>query len=173
MGKVVRVLYKTVRITAAVLLAAVLLTYRDLTGIFVDSETYRSATCWIVIHHDAVNRPVSVKEIQDYHKEVNGWESGFGYNFYLKNGKIYQLHELNACTAHAKYFNCNAVSICIHSEDKHDLRTQINLIVLVNTLKLVYNIDKRNIVGHCELPNNDTQCPELNLEKFKLWILGK
>lgn len=146
--------------------------YRDLTGIFTDSEKYRRETLYIVIHHDGVERPVSVKEVQDFHKEVRGWESGFGYTFYLKNRKIYQLHELEACTAHAVGFNCNCVSICLHSEDKHDFRTQLNLILLVNILKAKYQIKKCNILGHCDLPFNDTKCPELDLKNLKKWIIG-
>ena len=173
MAKVIRVLLKVVCITAAAATIATLATYRDLTGIFLDAETYRDTTLYIIIHHDGADKPISIKAIQDYHKDVNGWESGFGYNFYLKNGKIYQLHEVNACTANALGYNCNAVSICIHTPDKHDTRTQLNLILLVNALAIKYDIKKDHIVGHGELPNQrNTRCPELNLEKLRKWIIG-
>ena len=87
MAKVVRVLLKVVLIISIIETIWALATYRDLTGIFVDAETYRDTTAYIIIHHDAADKPVSVKAVQDYHKNVKGWESGFGYNFYLKNGK--------------------------------------------------------------------------------------
>lgn len=173
MAKIVRVLLKVVLIISIIETIWALATYRDLTGIFVDAETYRDTTAYIIIHHDGADKPVSVKAVQDYHKNVKGWESGFGYNFYLKNGKIYQLHEVNACTANALGYNCNAVSICIHTPDKHDTRTQLNLIILVNALKLKYQIPTGNVVGHCDLPNQgNTQCPLMDINKLRKWIIG-
>lgn len=173
MAKIIRVLFKTIFLISLLPTVYFLATYRDLTGIFVDAEKYRSETKLIAVHHDGIERKVSIKEIQDYHKDSCGWESGFGYNFYLKNGKIYQVHELNACTAHAIGFNCNAVSICLHTSDKHDFRTQLNLILLINFLKLKFDIEKQNIVGHRDLPGNDTKCPDLDMNKVRTWIIGK
>lgn len=125
-----------------------------------------------MIHHDGIDRPTNINEIEYQHKVINQWETGFGYNFYLKDGKVYQMNGIDHSTGHAYGYNHNAVSVCVHQEDKYDARTRANLYVLLWYLKIRYSIPKERIVGHGELPNQrGTLCPEMNMDSIRKLLI--
>ena len=154
-----------------ILLSLVLyaLCFRDLKGVFFTDKNFRTETKYIVIHHDDICRDNSIKEIDDFHKEERGWEVGFAYHYYVKDGKINQLHNPDAVLPHALACNYNAVAICIHTADKHKLLEQIELIILVKYLMFKYNITKENVKGHCEV-NSCTKCPLIDMNELRKWL---
>lgn len=143
--------------------------YRDLTGVFNIDKHFRTETKYIVVHHDNINRECTLKEIEDYHRDSLGWQNtGFAYNIYIKDGKVYQMHELNGVGAATLSYNQNTIAVCVHTADKHQLSTQIALILTLRFLMSYYGISKEQIKGHCDL--NSTKCPELDLENLKKWL---
>ena len=47
--------------------------YRDVTGVFFNDLEKRTTTDFIIIHHDAICRDCSIKEIDDFHRDSCGW----------------------------------------------------------------------------------------------------
>ncbi len=143
-------------------------TYRDYTGIYQDRERLRDTTILAVIHHDAIPHPTSINDIEVQHKVINKWESGFAYTFYLKGGKVYQMHGIDDCSGHAFGYNSNAVSVCVHTPEKYQIRTRINLWMVILFLKIYYGLSSDEIVGHGELQNqNFTTCPEMDMDSLR------
>ena len=139
-----------------------------MTGVFSTDKNFRSKTSYIVIHHDDICRECSLKEIDDYHRDSCGWSCGFAYNVYVKDGKVYQMHSLDAALAHTLGYNSQAVGVCFHTADKQDLQTQITLILTLKFLMIKYDVPKDRVVGHCDL--NTTKCPGIDLKKLKRWL---
>ncbi|MBQ3656825.1 MAG: N-acetylmuramoyl-L-alanine amidase [Bacteroidales bacterium] len=142
--------------------------YRDVTGVFSTDTDFRKTTKYIIIHHDDICRETCIKEINDYHRDSCGWSCGFAYNLYIKDGKVFQVHDLNAALAHTKGYNHQAVGVCFHTADKQDLQTQVALIITIKFLMIKYNIPKERVVGHCDL--NTTKCPGIDLNKLQRWL---
>lgn len=141
----------------------------DLTGVFGIDKNFRTETKFIVIHHDAVDRECSLKEIEDYHRDTLGWKNtGFAYNLYIKGGRVYQVHALDAYNAATLGYNHNTIGVCIHTADKYKLTSQIALILTLRYLMYRYGLTKEDIKGHCDL--NCTKCPELDLKRLKKWL---
>ncbi len=143
--------------------------YRNLTGVFSSDTKFREKTEYIIVHHDAVCRDCSIKEIDLFHKEVRGWDSGFAYHYYISGGKINQVHCADAVLPNAIGYNRNAVAVCLHTDDKGEIINQIELITLIKILMIKYNIPKDRVKGHCEV-NSCTQCPEIDLESLRKWL---
>jgi len=151
-----------------IVIALYFLSYRDLKGVFSIDKNFRSTTKYIIVHHDAINRDCTVDEINDFHRDSCGYSCGFAYPLYIKGGKVYQVHDLNAKTAHTEGLNNQAVAVCVHTADKKDLKTQILLVVTIRFLMWYYDIPKENVRGHCDF--NDTKCPEMDLKKLREWL---
>ena len=141
----------------------------DLTGVFNVDKNFRNETKFIVIHHDDIFRDCSLLEIEIYHRDTCGYEiTGFAYNIYIKDGKVYIVHNLDTKGAHTKGYNSQTIGVCIHSADRDKLSTKILLILTVKFLMIKYGLSKEFVKGHCDL--NDTKCPEINLENLKKWL---
>jgi len=143
--------------------------YRDVTGVFFNDLEKRTTTDFIIIHHDAICRDCSIKEIDDFHKIVRGWDSGFAYHYYISGGKINQVHCADAVLPNAIGYNRNAVAVCFHTNDKGEIINQIELITLIKILMIKYNIPKDRVKGHCEV-NECTKCPEIDLNELRKWL---
>lgn len=142
--------------------------YRDVTGVFSTDNDFRTITNYLIIHSDEIYRETCVKEIDDYHRDTCGLSCGFAYNIYVKDGKVYQVHKLDAALAHTIGYNHQAVGICFHAADKNDFQTQLALIITIKFLMIKYNIDKEHVKGHCDF--NNTKCPGIDLNKLKRWL---
>lgn len=144
--------------------------YQDLTGVFNHDKFFRTVTLYIVVHHDDINRECTHKEIEDYHRDTLGWQNtGFAYNIYIKDGKVYQMHQLDGVGAATRSYNSNTISVCFHTADKDKLSNKICLIVTLKFLMIYYGIPKENIKGHCDL-NRDTKCPDFDLNTITKWL---
>lgn len=168
MAKVFRRGCKIILVTLVLIAIYFFATYRDYTAIYNNKSEKRDTTILIVVHHDGVDRETSVNEVQVQHKEINKWESGFAYHFYLIDGKIIQMHKLSDATGHAFGFNRNSVAVCVHQQDKYKVRTRVNLWATIFFLKIRYNLSSHKISGHGELPDqNGTRCPDMNMDSLR------
>ena len=168
-----RVVVITLKISAVLALVGYAIFQRqvvDLRGVFSIDKNFRSTTKYLVIHHDNIWRKNSVKEIEDYHRDTCGYtQTGFAYNIYISGGRVYIIHNLDAYNAATKGYNSNTIAICIHSEDKTKLSSQIALILTIRYLMFRYDIPKDRVVGHCDL-NPKTVCPEIDFKLLRKWL---
>lgn len=140
---------------------------RNCIGIFKENGQ-REKTDFIIIHHDSISKVTNnILAIHDYHVS-----KGFGtiaYHYYIdKNGVVFQLHDENSISPHARQYNSNSVGICLNGNFEIDSlygRQELNLKRLIFYLKLKYKNAK--IVGHKELLQ--TKCPgkNINLDKIR------
>lgn len=144
--------------------------FQDLRGVFNHDKYFRTETLYAVIHHDDIYRQCTHREVDTYHRDTLGWENtGFAYNIYVKDGKVYLMHDLDGVGAATRSYNSKSISICFHSADRDKLSTKLCLIVTLKFLMYYYGIPKENIKGHCDL-NNDTKCPDYDITQLTQWL---
>lgn len=127
---------------------------------------------YLIVHHTERNNdfPLFVKF---RHIFLRNWDD-IGYHFLIGNkrpftrdGKLYIGRPENRIGAHAFGFNEESLGIClIGNLDKNKpSRKQIKtLIDFLKEKKDQYDIPKKNILGHHELPNVKKSCPGKNLD---------
>lgn len=170
MAGMVRILKRIALVLVAVMALYIANTYRNIVGVFTHNDTkIRQSTDWIIIHHDAVNRESDLYEIQANH--LKEWHDYFPYTIYCKGGKIYQTRPLDVQTSHAIGRNSNGIAVCIHTADKENLLDQFNMVFAVWCLQLYYHIPRDRVVGHGEIENNNTACPEMDMRKFRSYLI--
>lgn len=161
-------------VSVFVALAYCCLTFRDQTGLVLLRENKvldRASTENIVIHYDSIFRATSIQEIQHQHHDINGWESGFAYHFFLMDGKVHLTRPINSQSPHAFGFNDNSIAICIHATNIHSIRDRINLWLLIEILKIKYQLETCQVRGHGELPGNKTECPGFDMDSLRSTLL--
>lgn len=131
---------------------------------------------FITIHHDGISRPVTLDEINRYHKDSCEWSSGIAYHYFIDSDKIYRIRDERQRGTHVLNGNTGNIGICIHGnfdESRPTLKQQILIIILINKLCYDYQIPKENIKGHRDWVDNNKSCPGRNfdLEGLKKWIL--
>lgn len=136
----------------------------------------RSYTDMIVIHHTGgKDIDASAEQIHEWH--INADYSGIGYHFVVrKDGTIERGRPVDTIGAHA--FGENYHSIGIHLSGDFD-KTIPTMAQIEMTSMLTANlcadfgipIDKKHIVGHCDLMATD--CPGRNLYEKIAIIVGK
>ena len=169
MGKYFRLLCRTLFIITLICFVWCLLCFEDYSEKWPEN-TYkkRISTTLIVIHHDAINHQTTPDDIQIYHRDSLKWESGIAYTFFLMGEKVYQTKKLDQCGGHAFGFNQNSIGVCVHTPDKYNIITRINLWLITNFLMFYYDLDETKVKGHGELPNQkETICPDLNMDSLR------
>ena len=137
--------------------------------------TQKTIPKFITIHHDGVDHPITLSKINIYHLDSCGYSCGFAYHYYIDNEKIYKIRNEETKGAHVLNANTANIGICLHGnfdKSKPTLKQQILLIVLVNYLKLKFDIQKQNIKPHNDWEQNNTHCcgQNFDFEKFKTFI---
>lgn len=138
--------------------------YKDVSVVFGESRQ-RAETKYIIVHHDCIDHETTIADIDEYHRNHNQWGSGFAYNFYLKDSKVYQVKPTDAPTANAQGHNYDAVSICVHGNfDKEEvtMTQQFELYLLIQYLRIRY--PDAELKAHCDI--NETSCCGDNLIKL-------
>ncbi|GAB3656419.1 N-acetylmuramoyl-L-alanine amidase [Glycomyces tarimensis] len=112
-----------------------------------------------VAHHSGADDDQTVKEIQRYHMDSNGW-SDVGYNFLVdKHGKIYEGRGWLGIGAHAHGHNTATIGVCVIG----DYRSRRPTKAALNAVAWLYQEAKRrkgrslSIFGHRDL--GSTACP--------------
>ncbi len=162
MGKIIRFLYKCAAIALAVK-GAVSIVYQDVTDLFPAIQD-KVETKYITIHHTATMQHYTIGEVDNHHRNNNGWGSGFAYHVYIRDHKISLVHKLSDATGHALHHNSDAVAICVAGDydvENPDWLTLAELWVVQKTLSLIY--PEAQLTAHCDL--NETSCCGKNLLK--------
>ena len=131
----------------------------------------RPRTDFIVIHHIAAKKG-NVNDIAQIHIKEHKW-STIGYHYFVrKDGTIIQIKPDDEVAPHALHFNDNCVAICLEgnfSEEFLQDEQKEALIYIVKEMQKKYQISKQNVVRHCDLEGNNTECcgVKFNLEEIK------
>jgi len=119
--------------------------------------TPRSKTKYIILHH-AKSKKCTIKDIENWHIDENGW-SGIGYSYFVrKDGTVYEGRPINMIGAHTKGFNDVSIGICFEGdfEIEHMNDTQMNTAIkLINFVQETYP----DTVVKCHDDFMRTACP--------------
>ena len=132
----------------------------------------------IIIHHTATDKPVTLQQIEDFHRAQSwGKGCGFAYHYYVTDSAIYQLHAETAKTNHADngWFNRRSISICLagnFEERKPTFKEIKNLIYTVVLLQIRYTIPPRRIYSHGDVSIDNTACCGKELKKLLNYLKG-
>ena len=132
----------------------------------------------IIIHHTATDKPVTLQQIEDFHRSQSwGRGCGFAYHYYVTDTAIYQLHADTAKTNHAEngWFNRRSISVCLagnFEERKPTLKELKNLVYTVVMLQIRYKIPPRRIFAHGDVSKENTACCGKELKKLLNLIKG-
>lgn len=118
---------------------------------------------YIVIHHTASTRDMTVQEIHQLHlNQGENWK-GIGYHFYIdKQGVIWRGRPEEMSGSHALDYNFVSLGICLSGNFETEQPTDNQLKKLSELLQYLKNkYGNVQVVGHRDL--NATACPGKNL----------
>lgn len=118
---------------------------------------------YIVIHHTASTRDMTVQEIHQLHlNQGENWK-GIGYHFYIdKQGVIWRGRPEEMSGSHALDYNSVSIGICLSGNFETEQPTDNQLKSLSELLQyLKQKYGNVQVVGHRDL--NATACPGKNL----------
>lgn len=130
----------------------------------------RTSTEFLIIHHTAGKGKVN--DICRVHFGERKW-STVGYPFVIdEDGTVYQLKPDDEVSPHSYHYNNNSIAICcIGNFNNYPMpKAQYEaLCKLTRRLMKKFNLAKDDILRHCDLKGNNTECPGkyFNLEKFR------
>lgn len=131
---------------------------------------------YITLHHDGIDRPTTLNEIDRYHRDTCKWESGFAYHYYISEDKIYKCRDEHQIGTHVKNGNGGNIGICVHGDfnkTRPTLKQQILILILINKLVCQYQIKIENIKRHQDWEQNKTSCcgNNFDFDAMKQYIL--
>ena len=136
---------------------------------------------YVIIHHTATEN-ATFRSIDEYHREVRGWEHGAGYHFIIGNGQGIDDGEIfptprwkeQLTGSHAGGPKWNRMSIGIalvgnFEETKPSKQQMESLVKLSHYLARRFSIPADNFMGHRDCPVAATLCPGKNFpfKEFK------
>ena len=120
----------------------------------------------ITIHHSGT-KSGDAFSFAKYHVDHNDWP-GIGYHFViLRNGEIQWTNDLGITSYHTGGRNTGNIGICLVGSGSFTKKQTEALIALIEHLKNDLAIPVRRIIGHKEHPNQQTVCPDLNMETVR------
>jgi len=127
----------------------------------------RSATEYVVIHHTAGRQDGTVNDICKVHFGEHQW-STIGYHYFVAaDGTVYQLKPDGEVAPHSFHYNNNAVAICCSGNfnDYPMPEPQYRaLLKLTRQLLSKYKLTEKDVLRHCDLKGNQTECPGRNFD---------
>lgn len=126
----------------------------------------------ITVHHSAT-RTGSSESFARYHTEVLQWP-GIGYHFViLRSGVIEQCWDEDVISYHTRGQNTGNLGICLTGNGSFTHRQTISLIKLIRSLQKKWNIPVSSVKGHREWPNQQTECPGMNMNKLRSQLVPR
>lgn len=130
----------------------------------------RTSTEYLIIHHTAGNPNGTVNDLCRVHFGERGW-STVAYPFYIGNdGTVYQLKPDDEVSPHSFHYNNNAIAICcsgnFNDYPMPDAQYEA-LLKLTRRLLKKFNLTPNDVLRHCDLPGNQTECPGRNFDLTK------
>lgn len=134
---------------------------------------------YIVIHHSATDKGNAAEF--DAHHRKRGWDE-LGYHFVIDNGNggadgrievggRWRAQKTGAHTGGTpgNEYNEYGIGICLVGDFRNHLPSAAQLASLrqlVDSLGARYDISPEHIIGHCDAPNANTQCPGAALRRY-------
>jgi LysM repeat protein len=136
---------------------------------------------YIIIHHSATDYG-SALAFDKAHLNRGFW-NGLGYHFVIDNGTNSKaagqievsprwIKQQDGAHCKAGNMNTRAIGICVvgdYTTDRPSSAQMDSLMYLVKKLQDYYNIPRRNIMGHGQVPGASTECPGRNFPWNEFW----
>ena len=139
--------------------------FRDQMGVYVTDKRFLNNTknLSIVVHHTASDNPFTIDEINRYHRDSCGWESGFAYHFFVTDSVVYRVHCDTARTIHAgnQYYNNNAIAVCLAGNFENrqpNIMELKNLFETLIFLQIKHQIPFNRVHSHGAISDCKTAC---------------
>ncbi len=126
---------------------------------------------FLAIHHSGGPDTQTPLDLANYHIQHNGW-GGIGYHFLIdKQGVVYYVGDISTARANVANLNEQVIGICFIGNNEfstEQLDSAHKLCeFLINYPDLVNVKSWDKVLGHKELPNQSTDCPRDNWDKWK------
>lgn len=151
---------------------AVINSITDLTTAFKTNSKKNCKNKYIVLHHTGSNGANLISDILKQHLKENGW-SKIGYHYFIDNeNNVFQLLPETEGCPNALHRNFDAVAICLagdYSQKQVSEETLQTLAALCKDIMFRNQISIENVVKHCDVPDNNTECcgNNFDLNEFK------
>lgn len=152
--------------------AAVKFSIFDFTAAFSTGINKSQQNKYIVIHHTASNGENRINDIAKIHLVQNRW-SKIAYHYFIDNdNNVYQLLPESESAPHSYHRNNDAIAVCIAGNFSTREVPADKLAVLAELIKKIMkenNIPAENVLRHCDIPDNHTECcgKNFNIEHFR------
>ncbi|MGH8794403.1 MAG: N-acetylmuramoyl-L-alanine amidase, partial [Stackebrandtia sp.] len=135
------------------------------------STQHRPISYWkgIRVHHSAGPTSQTVRQIQDFHMDTNGWPD-IGYNFLVRNGRVYYGR---GWTTHPAHDGINeTLGICVVGNYMSGLPSTVDLVALAWFIREARRRTgkKLSVTGHRDASGSATACPG---DKLYRWVKDK
>lgn len=123
----------------------------------------------VILHHSGTefHGPRTIRAIQNYHQNNNGWND-IGYHFLISpDGDIYEGRPTGVIGAHCGGHNAGSIGICLvgnYSASEVPIRSLQSLDALLDMLEQAHGILPDEVHPHSEFKN--TECPGKELKKY-------
>lgn len=100
---------------------------------------------------------------------INEWHiqrgfKGIGYHFFVdKSGRVHPGRDESTIGAHTKGHNAQSIGICLSGRHEFTQEQFTALGKLCLELTRKYGLDKKDILGHCELDQTGKTCPNFDV----------
>lgn len=110
---------------------------------------------------------IGVDDVRQWHVKGNGW-SDIGYHWLIdKLGFIWPGRPEKTPGAHAKGYNSKSIGIVwVGLHDCNEAQMAALILKGADIVK-EFDITIENILGHCELPDVEKTCPNINMTKYR------
>jgi N-acetylmuramoyl-L-alanine amidase len=127
---------------------------------------------YIVLHCTATPQTTTVKQIQDYWKNIKGWNSPGYHNIILPNGKIENILDINKISNGVAGYNSNSIHISYVGGvdaknipiDNRTSEQKDSMIILIKKYKALF--PNAEILGHRDFPNVKKACPSFDVRNW-------
>lgn len=134
---------------------------------------------YLAIHQSGGLDTQTPVDLANYHIQNNGWD-GIGYHFIIdQDGIVYYVGDISTARANVADLNEAVIGICLIGNFSGNLEPTPEQLTsthklcefLINYPGLVNIKSWDKIVGHKELPNQQTDCPGDNWDKWKVKLI--
>lgn len=129
----------------------------------------------IDIHHSGTKKEndegfKTIKQFAYYHINGHDWP-GIGYHYIIDTcGQVYKTgyaREIRWSVGGNNSYSISVMLIGDFTEDELEEDQYNNALELVKKIMKAYDIPKENVLGHQEFPEQNTECPGFDMDKFR------
>ena len=123
----------------------------------------------IAVHHTASPGTWHLEDVRRTHVGERGWDD-VGYHFVVERAHVRLGRPLWLMGAHAIGHNSTTVAVCVVGDFTRTdvpLNQRRRVVCLLADLCGWFSLTSRDIVGHNELHNTDTECPGMAMSEVR------